>query len=166
MYLQLRGTSFTQARRGQRSADSDSSWVVALVEFGQEVSGTSFFSLVEISHYVSLLLPDVDCFLELHLPLRLNKMKMEFTKNTAVRETRYSAVNEADIKQPQVKKEELFYLDDQHVNHAWVSDVLVFIKHLPDFVSPLTGSDVQLKNSHCGKTQKNRSHSVSSPSTL
>lgn len=41
------------------------------VEFGQEVSGTRFYSLMEIAHNVSLLLPDVDRFLEFHFPLRI-----------------------------------------------------------------------------------------------
>lgn len=54
---------------GQRSAAVHSSRVMTLVEFGQEVSGTRLLSLMEIAHYVGLLLPDVDRFLELHFPL-------------------------------------------------------------------------------------------------
>lgn len=46
-----------------------SSLVVSLVEFGQEVGGARFFRLVEIAHYVGLLLPDVDRFLKFHFPL-------------------------------------------------------------------------------------------------
>lgn len=42
-----------------------------------------------------------------------------------------------------------FYLDDQHVNHAGVSDMLVFVEHLPHFVSALSCRDVQLKHRHC-----------------
>lgn len=42
---------------------------MTLVEFGQEVSGPRFLGLMEIAHYVGLLLPDMDCFLELHLAL-------------------------------------------------------------------------------------------------
>lgn len=37
------------------------------------------------------------------------------------------------------------YLNDQHVDHAGVCDVLVFVKHLPHFVSALASRDVQLK---------------------
>lgn len=46
-----------------------SSLVVSPVEFGQEVGGARFFRLVEIAHYVGLLLPDVDRFLKFHFPL-------------------------------------------------------------------------------------------------
>lgn len=42
----------------------------------------------------------------------------------------------------------LFYLNDQHVDHAGVSDVLVFVEHLPHFVSSLAHCDVQLEHCH------------------
>lgn len=74
VYLQQRGTSVTldTSKDGSEvSRQRYSSRVVALVEFGQEVSGTRFLGLVEIAHYVGLLLPDVDCFLEFHFPLEI-----------------------------------------------------------------------------------------------
>lgn len=40
------------------------------------------------------------------------------------------------------------YLNDQHVNHAGVSDMLVFVEHLPHFVSSLARCDIQLKHCH------------------
>lgn len=43
------------------------------VEFGKEVSRTSLLSLVEVAHYVGLLLPDVDRFLEFHLTLQVKQ---------------------------------------------------------------------------------------------
>lgn len=58
--------------RGRSKAGSEvsrGSWVVSAVELGQEVLGTRLFALVEESHDVGLLLPDVDRLLELHLPL-------------------------------------------------------------------------------------------------
>ncbi len=74
VYLQSRGTSVTLDTSKEGSEVSrrlHSSWVMTPVEFGQEVSGTRFLGLVEIAHYVGLLLPDVDRFLEFHLPLRV-----------------------------------------------------------------------------------------------
>lgn len=46
-----------------------------------------------------------------------------------------------------------FYLNDQHVNHTWVSDVLVLVEHLPHFVSSLTCCDIQLECRHCRKKE-------------
>lgn len=66
------GTSVTldTSKEGSEvSTQLHSSWVMTPVEFGQEVSGARFLSLVEIAHYVGLLLPDMDCFLEFHFPL-------------------------------------------------------------------------------------------------
>lgn len=40
-------------------------------------------------------------------------------------------------------------LNDKHVNHTGVIDVLVPVKHLPHFVCSLASCDVQLKGSHC-----------------
>lgn len=51
------------------SRQPHSSWVVTLVEFGQEVGAARLLALMEIAHYVGLLLPDVDRFLELHFAL-------------------------------------------------------------------------------------------------
>lgn len=42
-----------------------------------------------------------------------------------------------------------FYLNDQHVDHTGISDVLVFVEHLPHFVSSLAHCDVQLEHGHC-----------------
>jgi len=42
-----------------------------------------------------------------------------------------------------------FYLDDQHVDHTGVRDVLVFVEHLPHFLSSLARPDVQLVHHHC-----------------
>lgn len=47
-----------------------SSRVVSFVEFGQEVCRSRLFALVEITHHVGLLLPDVDGFLQFHFALR------------------------------------------------------------------------------------------------
>lgn len=47
-----------------------SSRVVSFVEFGQEVCRSRLFVLVEITHHVGLLLPDVDGFLQFHFTLR------------------------------------------------------------------------------------------------
>lgn len=54
----------------QRWAGSEvSSWVVTLVEFGQEVGAVRLLALMEVAHDVGLLLPHVDGFLELHFAL-------------------------------------------------------------------------------------------------
>jgi len=50
--------------RGQMSR------VVSVVELGEEVCGTRRVGLVEVAHDVSLLLPHVDGFLQLHLALK------------------------------------------------------------------------------------------------
>lgn len=42
-----------------------------------------------------------------------------------------------------------FYLNDQHVNHTWVGDMLVLVEHLPHFVPSLTRCDIQLECCHC-----------------
>lgn len=73
MYLQQRGTSVTLVTSKRVSEYIDSSRVVTPVEFGQEVSWTRLLSLVEIAHYVGLLLPDVDGLLEFHFPLRMSE---------------------------------------------------------------------------------------------
>lgn len=41
------------------------------------------------------------------------------------------------------------YLDDQHVNHARVGNMLVLVEHLPHFGSALSRRDVQLEHCHC-----------------
>lgn len=53
----------------EASRQPHSSWVVTMVEFGQEVGAARLLALLEIAHYVGLLLPDVDRFLELHFAL-------------------------------------------------------------------------------------------------
>lgn len=53
----------------EASRQPHSSWVVTMVEFGQEVGAARLLALMEIAHYVGLLLPDVDRFLELHFAL-------------------------------------------------------------------------------------------------
>lgn len=45
------------------------------------------------------------------------------------------------------------YLNDEHVDHSNVSDVLVLVKHLPHFVCSLAVGDVQLKQRHCRQQQ-------------
>lgn len=45
------------------------------------------------------------------------------------------------------------YLNNQHVDHTGVSNMFVFVEHLPHFVSALLRCDIQLKHRHCGKTQ-------------
>lgn len=120
--------------RSEVRAQLHSSRVVTSVEFGQEVGGTRLLGLVEIAHHVGLLLPDVDRFLELHLPLRI-------TQRTERQQQCYSTSSRT--KRLQVNGR--FYLNDQHVDHARVRDVLVFVEHLLHFVSSLTCCDVQLK---------------------
>lgn len=48
---------------------------MSLVEFGQEVSGTWFLGLGKIAHYVSSLLPNMDCFLKFHFTLGMRQDK-------------------------------------------------------------------------------------------
>lgn len=51
------------------SRQPHSSWVVTLVEFGQEVGAARLLTLMKVAHDVGLLLPHVDRFLELHFAL-------------------------------------------------------------------------------------------------
>lgn len=50
---------------------------MTLVEFGQEVGGPRFHGLMEIAHYVGLLLPDMDRFLEFHLALESDSTQLD-----------------------------------------------------------------------------------------
>lgn len=52
-----------------RADSQHSSWVVTVVELGQEVGAARLLALVEVAHDVGLLLPDVDGLLELHFAL-------------------------------------------------------------------------------------------------
>lgn len=73
---------WSQAKRGQKSSLKLSKLrVMSLVEFGQEVSGTWFLGLGKIAHYVSSLLPNMDCFLKLHFTLGMRQHKHKNTIN-------------------------------------------------------------------------------------
>lgn len=130
------------------------------VEFGKEVSGTSLLRLVEVAHYVGLLLPDVDGFLELHLTLEFKKQaqrKILVDEITAANTDDCNWANSLLVQKVSLNNngkfsdlcESCFYLNDKHVNYTGVSDVLIFIKHLPHFVSSLARCDVQLKCRNC-----------------
>lgn len=43
----------------------------------------------------------------------------------------------------------MVYLNDEHVDHSNVSDVLVLVEQLPHFVCSLACGDVQLEQRHC-----------------
>lgn len=60
------------------SRQPHSSWVVTVVEFGQEVGATRLLALIEVAHDVGLLLPHVDRFLELHFALGRDATDVEF----------------------------------------------------------------------------------------
>lgn len=69
---------WSQAHRSQRSRHKLVNLrVMSLVEFGQEVRGSLIFGLRKIAHYVSSLLPNLNCFLKFHftLEMRHNKEK-------------------------------------------------------------------------------------------
>lgn len=55
---------------------------MSLVEFGQEVSWTWFLSLSKIAHYVSFLLPNMDCFLKFHFTLGMRQDKQKYILTT------------------------------------------------------------------------------------
>lgn len=75
MYLQFR-----QSAHGSRGKGEGAGWgrsgVVSMVKFGQEVGRARCLGLVEVTHHVRFLLPDLDGLLKLHFTLRRRKRHM------------------------------------------------------------------------------------------